>query len=82
MFSGEGGFLGQIGKSGNGPGEYRQITGLAVDPRKNRIYIASGRKVLCFDSDNHLLYEKQLPSDPVHRDSTGTGYFQGIAVFR
>ena len=61
MFSGEGGFLGQIGKSGNGPGEYRQITGLAVDPSKNRIYIASGRKVLCFDSDNRLLYEKQLP---------------------
>jgi 6-bladed beta-propeller len=52
----EGTFLEQIGREGEGPGEYRSVAAVAVDAQDN-IYVAGGGRVSVFDSNGKYASE-------------------------
>jgi hypothetical protein len=57
-FSAAGDYLGKLGRSGSGPGEYRVVNGVAVRP-DGRILVREPRKVLMFRPDG--TYETEWP---------------------
>ena len=61
VFDVDGNFLHMLGRNGNGPGEYTYVSSLAIDASSRLIYIASGRKLLAYSTDNELVAEAQLP---------------------
>ena len=60
-FDKEGNFLGQIGKTGDGPGDYNFIKSFAIDRTKSLIYIAGNTKLMVFSLDGDLRTEVKLP---------------------
>lgn len=50
-------FIRQIGNEGRGPGEYMSILNLAVDSGNNLIYVATIRKILCYEFSGRFLNE-------------------------
>lgn len=48
-FSNSGKFIQQIGKKGNGPGEYQFMNSFAVNPREETIYIATQGRIILYD---------------------------------
>ena len=50
-FSRDGRFIGQIGRFGQGPGEYTTITGLSIDKKKQSLYIETFRSLLEYSWD-------------------------------
>ncbi|UCS95070.1 6-bladed beta-propeller [Echinicola marina] len=61
VFNKEGKFLYRLGKSGNGPGEYRHVSSIAINGKAEMVYIASGRKLLEYSFDNTFVSEKTMP---------------------
>lgn len=57
QFASSGSFIKQIGSEGRGPGEYQSVFGMALDTVNNNIYIATFRKIMCFDFSGRFLNE-------------------------
>lgn len=51
MFSGEGRFIGRLGRNGQGPGEYSYIRSLVTDKEKEHIYVLSNGKLISYLTD-------------------------------
>ena len=49
LFEMNGKFVCTIGSKGQGPGEYFSKSNVTVDEEKNRLYVNSGRKIICYD---------------------------------
>lgn len=61
-FTKSGEFIKQIGKTGQGPGEYLNVTDIALDRKTNKIYIASAfsQKIICYDTEGELVKESKV----------------------
>ena len=87
MYDETGGYLGQIGRSGEGPGEYRQINGVVLTPSGElAIFDTSLRRITLFSASGELL--RTLDSTTggnwmgkdFHIDSEGNFYVFGVRV--
>ncbi len=63
LFNRKGKFLRQIGKQGQGPGEYTRITDIAADEKENRIYISCYHKGLIYDFKGNYLKPFSIPGE-------------------
>lgn len=61
VFDSTGQFVRRFGKSGEGPGEYKYASSLAIDSEKGLVYVASGRKIMVYSKDSKFLKEKSFP---------------------
>jgi hypothetical protein len=61
VFDSEGRFISKVGKKGDGPGEYKFASSIAIDKNNGLIYIASYRKLLIFSKNFQLVEEKTFP---------------------
>lgn len=66
LFAFDGSYLGQVGRRGEGPGEYVQPTGIAYDAGQNRLLVrdASRSRVLIYDATGEYL--KQVDTHPAN----------------
>jgi hypothetical protein len=55
QFDSSGKFIKQIGRAGRGPGEYLGIISLAIDSNNKLVYVASFRKIFCYDFSGNLV---------------------------
>jgi hypothetical protein len=60
VFDLEGKFLGALGKQGDGPGEYRSVSAMAVDDSSGEIYLFAYNKFMKYSPEHELLEEKKL----------------------
>lgn len=60
LFDNKGKFIRQIGRRGQGPGEYTQIRDITADEKNKRIYVAD-QKIICYDFDGNFIHEITLP---------------------
>ncbi len=58
-FNGQGKFLAKIGKLGQGPGEYNNLTGFSVDSQ-GRVFILSDSKIIIYDRKGKLIREARI----------------------
>ena len=58
VFDSIGQFVRRFGKSGEGPGEYKYASSLAIDSETGLVYLASGRKIMVYSKDSKFLKEK------------------------
>jgi len=58
-FSKGGKFIKQIGRKGQGPGEYLNVTDITLDKKSNLLYLASSlsQKIICFDTSGNFIKE-------------------------
>lgn len=63
QFRSDGTYLGQWGKSGKAPGEFTVAAGLALDPKRKRVYLAEfyNKRVEAYDLHGHLLFQVGTP---------------------
>lgn len=61
VFDIQGRFLYQLGKQGNGPGEYSYVSSFSVDEASEQFFIAAGRKLMVYSGENTLIAEEVLP---------------------
>lgn len=68
VFDRQGRFVTTIGHQGDGPGEFRRVSSIALDYDSKLVYVASGMKLLVYSFDNKLLAEKmyRMPIGYVH----------------
>ncbi|MEC7754797.1 6-bladed beta-propeller [Roseivirga sp. UBA1976] len=61
-FTWEGKFIKQIGSIGQGPGEYLNVSDIALDKEKGYIYLASNlsQKIVCYDTDGNFIRETKV----------------------
>lgn len=57
QFERDGKFIRKIGKSGRGPREYGSINSFTTEPEKERIWIATSGKILCFNFEGEYTNE-------------------------
>lgn len=79
LFDGEGRYLGDLGRAGEGPGEYRQLLGLEVHPEGFAIWDAGNGRLSVYDPQGDVLRSSPVPSglftgDAFHVDRRGWGY--------
>lgn len=55
LFDKKGNFIRQIGRRGQGPGEYLWVHGTAVDGNNRKIYIGNETKAVVYDFDNNFI---------------------------
>lgn len=60
IFDLEGNFVQQLGRKGEGPGEYRSVTSMDIDEVSGLIYVSAYNKLLIYGQDNLLIEEKKL----------------------
>ena len=60
LFNIDGTFIRSIGSRGQGPGDFLNISSLAVDKNNKRLYVSSGSKIICYDSDGNFLKESKI----------------------
>lgn len=70
LFSLEGEWIRQIGRKGQGPGEYIGIRGIDYDPTHKEIAIADAQQILFYDLDGNFLRHVKITED----------YFYNIGV--
>ncbi|TAL68751.1 MAG: 6-bladed beta-propeller [Bacteroidetes bacterium] len=66
IFDIDGKFLKKIGKRGNGPGEYKDIRGYTIDPKKQEILILTYKKILKYSLPDGVFLGSQkitIPED-------------------
>ncbi|EIM75797.1 hypothetical protein A3SI_12109 [Nitritalea halalkaliphila LW7] len=63
IFDDDGKYIKSLGKKGDGPGEYRFLTGFAWDSRTGNFFLGSGGKVMVFSENHELLIERKLPTN-------------------
>jgi hypothetical protein len=87
MYDETGSYVGQIGRSGEGPGEYRQINGLALTPSEEvAIFDTSLRRVTLFSAAGELLRTidstigGNWTGKDFHVDPAGNFYVFGVRV--
>lgn len=61
VFDRKGKFLNQLGKTGEGPGEFFNISSLVIDEESETVYIASGRRLISYTLDNEYIAEQKMP---------------------
>jgi hypothetical protein len=79
MFSPEGTYLGDAGREGEGPGEYKSLLGVSSHPEGFAIWDPRNVRVSVFDEAGHYLRSFRVPSglytgDPFQVDTAGTFY--------
>ena len=57
LFDSEGKYIRQIGRRGQGPGEYNGINDIAYDKSEHIIFIATYGKILCYNTEGVFLHE-------------------------
>jgi hypothetical protein len=62
VFDLDGKFLGALGKQGDGPGEYRSVSAMAIDDSSGEIYLFAYNKFMRYSPEHELLEEKKLDS--------------------
>ncbi|EOZ93491.1 hypothetical protein A33Q_3750 [Indibacter alkaliphilus LW1] len=62
VFDLEGKFLGALGKQGEGPGEYRSVSAMAIDDISGEIYLFAGKKIMRYSPEHELIEEKRIDS--------------------
>lgn len=60
IFDLEGNFIQHLGKQGEGPGEYKSITSVAIDEVSGLIYVSAYNKLLIYGPDFKLIEERKL----------------------
>lgn len=60
LFKKNGEFVRTIGKKGQGPGEYTAISDVAINIKKQLIYVITLPKILCYDLEGNFIKEKSL----------------------
>lgn len=60
LFDGAGRFIKQIGSKGEGPKEYTNITDIAADFKNKQIFVASQRKLICYNFNGDFIMESML----------------------
>jgi hypothetical protein len=61
VFETNGKFLHQIGTEGEGPGEFFNLSSFVIDEKSERLYLASGRRLITYTLDNEYIFEKSFP---------------------
>lgn len=61
IFDMKGVFIQNLGRKGDGPGEFDTIYHMTIDENSGLIYIASGYKILIFSLDYEFIQEKKFP---------------------
>lgn len=61
-FTKKGKFVKQMGSIGQGPGEYLNVTDIALDGKNSQIYVASNlsQKIICFDLEGNFIKEAKV----------------------
>lgn len=82
VFSADGKLLWSFAKEGDGPGELRMVSGIAIDPAGQLIVIDGSRnnKILRFDTAGNYIGEK-IFSKGEYTSPEFIGYLNGTAVF-
>ena len=57
LFDSQGKYIRQVGRRGQGPGEYNIISDIAYDESEHIIFIATNSKILCYNIEGILLHE-------------------------
>lgn len=60
IFDLEGNFIQQLGRQGEGPGEYKSVTSMDIDEASGLIYVSAYNKLLIFAPDYKLIEERKL----------------------
>jgi hypothetical protein len=60
VFNKDGKFVHSIGSRGQGPGEYIGINSVALDEKNKRLFVSSGRKIICYDLDGNFIRESSI----------------------
>ena len=60
IFDLEGNFIQQLGKQGEGPGEYRRVTAMDIDEASGRIYVSAYNKLMIYGPDYEFIEERKL----------------------
>ena len=61
VFDRSGKFLHQIGNEGEGPGEFFNLSSFVIDEKSERLYLASGGRLITYTLDNEYIVEKSFP---------------------
>ena len=63
LFNKNGGFIGNIGENGQGPGEYESLYHSQIDEKYKRIYLVSynAKKILTYDLKGNFLAKECIP---------------------
>lgn len=60
IFDLEGNFVQQLGRQGEGPGEYKSVTSMDIDEASGLIYVSAYNKLLIYGPDYMLIEERKL----------------------
>jgi hypothetical protein len=60
IFDLEGNFIQQLGRQGEGPGEYKSVTSMDIDESSGLIYVSAYNKLLIYGPDYKLIEERKL----------------------
>ena len=63
LFTGQGEFIRQIGRRGQGPGEYLQLRGLDYDPVRQEILIVDSQQILFYDLEGNYKRNIKIRED-------------------
>lgn len=63
LFTNDGVFVRQIGRKGQGPGEYLQIRGMDFDSTNNEILLVDSQKILFYDLNGNFLRHIKITND-------------------
>jgi hypothetical protein len=61
VFDLNGKFLHKVGAEGEGPGEFFNLSSFVIDEKSERLYLASGRRLITYTLDNEYIAEKRFP---------------------
>ncbi len=75
-FNIEGRFIGNIGKTGKGPGEYAYVSELTIDHHTNTLYISCGKKIEAYSLSGKFKGTIYLP-----KEADSNGYYLGSDAF-
>lgn len=58
-FDYNGNFKGQVGKKGEGPGEYKYLSSFTIDNTNKKVFISASGKILAYDFEGNFIKEKK-----------------------
>jgi len=64
-FGRDGRFIGEIGRVGQGPGEYQTVNGLSIDEKKQSLYITAHRTLLEYSYDGVFQQSINIPKNMI-----------------
>ena len=81
QFTPEGNFIREIGKQGQGPGEFSMILGYSVNDEKKELIIVDSQKVLFYSFDGSFLRSSKLPGSYFSMERSDSIYYAAKQVF-